>query len=439
MSALSVILEASSIIGGAVLQRIEDVVANVLDAMRKRGIGDYSIKCTNWSVYRPIINWHHENGVEVCSLELLESLCAHQQKRYEDGNISRKFYRSFVTAAFRIRSYVSTGEVDFSIVKDTKWYKPNKENQACVDLILEDTGLKKEYQKKLSIPIRHFFCFIENHCKEITQISDKDFLDFIHELAKTNQNNMGIVIQALKFTADYLNASQLTKIKTDLGLFRPQTPPRRLIQPYTQLEISSILDAVDGHSQTPMRDRAIILLAFNSGLRCVDIRNLKLGDINWKAQELKIIQKKTGKPIAAVLNGKTLNAIADYILRERPKRDDNSVFIRAYPPYTGIASTSPLDYMIDKYCRLAGIEKKSYRSFHSLRRAFGTELAEAEVPVTSISQMLGHSDMSSGKAYLSFNRTQTALCSADFSEVPISRGIYADVAFPSCHDLGKER
>lgn len=88
--------------------------------------------------------------------------------------------------------------------------------------------------------------------------------------------------------------------------------------------------------------------------------------------------------------------------------------------------------MIDKYCRLAGVEKKPYRAFHSLRRAFGTELAEAEVPVTSISQMLGHSDMSSGKAYLSFNRTQTALCSADFSEVPISKGIYADVQFPSC-------
>ena len=79
-----------------------------------------------------------------------------------------------------------------------------------------------------------------------------------------------------------------------------------------------------------------------------------------------------------------------------------------------IKSTSPLDYMIDKYCRLASVEKIDYRSFHSLRRAFGTELAMAEVPVTSISQMLGHSDMSADKAYLSFNKTQTSLCSSDF-------------------------
>ena len=81
--------------------------------------------------------------------------------------------------------------------------------------------------------------------------------------------------------------------------------------------------------------------------------------------------------------------------------------------------------MIDKYCRLASVEKIDYRSFHSLRRAFGTELTMAEVPVTSISQMLGHSDMSADKAHLSFNKTQTSLCSSDFSEVPITKGVYA--------------
>ena len=94
--------------------------------------------------------------------------------------------------------------------------------------------------------------------------------------------------------------------------------------------------------------------------------------------------------------------------------------------------------MLDKYCRKASIEKKRFRSFHSLRRAFGTELAIAEVPVTSISQMLGHKDMSSDKAYLSFNRTQTSLCAADFSEVPITKGIYANYDFNNEINKGVE-
>lgn len=415
------------------MQKIEDAVCGVLEAMRQRGIGDYSISCINWSVYRPIVNWHYEHGTEFCSDELLESLCERQRVRYEGGEICRKFYRSFVTASFRIRSYVATGEVNFSIVKDARRYRPNESYQELTEAILQSTDLTDGHKKRLSVPIHHFFCFMQGRNKGSTQIGDRDFIDFIYEAAKTNKNNMTVVMRALRITATYLNDHQLTNIKTDLSVFRPQTAPIHLILPYTQHEINLALTVIDSNSKTPLRDRAIILLAFNSGLRCVDIRNLKLLDIDWEKQELRIVQKKTGKPIAVPLNGKTLNAIADYILKERPECGDKHVFIRAYPAYTGIASTSPLDYMIDKYCRLAGVEKKPYRAFHSLRRAFGTELAEAEVPVTSISQMLGHRDMSSGKAYLSFNRTQTALCSADFSEVPISKGVYADIQFPSCY------
>lgn len=419
------------------MQIIEEAVASVLAALRRQGIKESSIHQISWSVYRPIINWHHKHGTEFCSDELLESLCEQQRVRYEGREISRKFYRSFVTASFRIHSYVTTGKVDFSIVRDAQRYRPNESYQKLTEAILQSTDLKDGPKKKLSIPIRHFFCFIQERNESSTQIGNKDFIDFIYEAAKTNKNNMTIVMRALRIIATYLNDNQLAQITTDLRVFRPQTPPVHLICPYTQHEINLMLAVTDSNSRNPLRDRAIILLAFNSGLRCVDIRNLKLLDIDWEKQELRIVQKKTGRPLAAPLNGKTLNAIADYILKERPKCRDDHVFIRAYPPYTGIASTSPLDYMIDKYCRLAGVEKKPYRAFHSLRRAFGTELAEAEVPVTSISQMLGHSDMSSGKAYLSFNRKQTALCSTDFSEVPISKGVYADIHFPSCSNFEK--
>lgn len=420
------------------MQKIEDVVSGVIEAMRSRGIKEYSIKCINWSIYCPIINYHHNNGSEFYSGELLDRLCKQQQARYENGEIGRKYYRSFETAAFRIRSYVDTGEVNFSIVKDSKRYKPKGEFESLVDLVLNATGLTIAQQYKLSITIRQFFCFLEKRHTKIEQITDRDFLDFIPEVAKRNPNNMSCVMRALRYVSQYLNDRKLAEIKTDFSVFRPQSLPIRMITPYSQEEINAVLEEINsGSTKTPKRDYAIILLAFNSGLRCADIRKLKLTDIDWKKQELRIVQKKTGKPLSAPLNGKTLNAIAEYILKERPRCSDSYVFLRAFAPYTAIKSTSPLDYMVDKYCRLASIEKISYRSFHSLRRAFGTELAKAEIPVTSISQMLGHSDMSSDKAYLSFNKTQTALCSADFSEVPITKGTYA-ADFLSDHKSRKD-
>lgn len=405
--------------------KIQDAVDGVINAMRTRGCCENTLKGVQWSVYTPIIRYHSDNGTDVYSNELLEEICQKQEERYLRGEISRKFYRAFVTAAFRIRSYVNTGEVDFSIVKDSKLYKPVTEHQELIDAALRATGASQDQQYKLSIVMRQFFCFFEEHHTSIAEISDRDFINFIPVVAEKNPNNMNCTLRSLRYLIQYLNEHHLAKINVDLKVFSPKAPPHRLIAPFTQDDITAILGVIENNSQTPKRDAAIILLAFNSGLRCADIRNLHLHNIDWKKEEVRIVQKKTGISLSAPLNGKTLNAIAAYILEERPKSGDSHVFLRAYPPYEAIKSTSPLDYMIDKYCRLASIDKIEYRSFHSLRRAFGTELAIAEVPVTSISQMLGHRDMGADNAYLSFNHTQTSLCASDFSEVPITKGMYA--------------
>ncbi len=166
------------------MQKIEEAVSGVLDALHGQGLKESSIRQISWSVYRPIINWHYENGTEFYSDELLESLCERQRVRYEGGEICRKFYRSFVTASFRIRSYVATGEVDFSIVKDARRYRPNKSYQELTEAILQSTDRTDGQKRRLSIPIRHFFCFIQELNKSSTQIGGRDFIDFIYEAAK---------------------------------------------------------------------------------------------------------------------------------------------------------------------------------------------------------------------------------------------------------------
>ena len=86
------------------MQRIEDAVNGVLEAMRQRGVSEYSLKCIRWSVYRRIVVWHHTHDTDICSYELLSSLCELQRIRYKHGEISRKFYRAFVTAGTIIRA-----------------------------------------------------------------------------------------------------------------------------------------------------------------------------------------------------------------------------------------------------------------------------------------------------------------------------------------------
>ena len=126
------------------------------------------------------------NGTEVCSDELLEEICRKQEERYTHGEISRKYYRSFVTAAFRIRSYVNTGVVDFSLVKNTKLYKPGAEYQELIDSALKETGVSQNHQYKLGIIMRQFLCYYEKSHKSISEITDRDFIEFIPVVAKKN-------------------------------------------------------------------------------------------------------------------------------------------------------------------------------------------------------------------------------------------------------------
>ena len=418
--------------------KIEIAIDKILQAMIERGCSDETIQQARWSCYTKILNEHKRNNECEVSREVLTNLCEKYRIRYENGEITRKFYRSFVKASHRLCSLSETGIIDFSMVKDAKKYNPNKSHLELIEEIKEDECIIETRKKKADIIFRYFFTFIEQREKADNQIVDSDYIEFIREASKTNPHNMNIVIFTLRLINEYLNKKGITNTTIELKNFTPKPPPKKIISPYTQEEINSIINAIDPEEKNYRRNKAIILLAFNTGLRSVDIRHMVLTDINWIKQEIQVVQKKTGQSIAVPVTGTTLNAIADYILKERKSNTDKHVFLESVVPYGMLKSTAPLDSMLDKYCRKASIEKKRYRSFHSLRRAFGTELAAAEVPVTSISQMLGHKDMSSDKAYLSFNRTQTSLCAADFSEVPITKGIYANCDFNNEINKGVE-
>lgn len=229
------------------------------------------MKEIKWSIYTPIIRYHYDNGTDICSSELLDGICQKQEARYLNGEISRKFFRSFVTAAFRIRSFVDTGVVDFSIVKDSKVFKPCKEYQDLIDSALLESGVSQDQKYKLEITMRQFFCFFERRHDSIADMTDRDFIEFIPVLAAKNPNNMNCCMRSLRYLVQYLNEHRLAEIKTDLSVFVPKSPPRRMIAPFTQEDINAMLGAIGSHSKTPKRDAAIILLAFNSGLRSVDI------------------------------------------------------------------------------------------------------------------------------------------------------------------------
>lgn len=297
-----------------------------------------------------------------------------------------------------------------------------------IEKVLDYHSLNGESRAEMSIVLRHFFKYAEGVSKtEKVVVTDELLMDFFtEELPNTNKGSMGRSLRAIKYLSVYLKNNGSMNLLLDFTQLNARGHHVKAIPPYSQDEINRAVSSIDTSTPEGLRDYAIMLLAFDTGLRSIDIRTLCFENINWKKGLLYLRQAKTNEPLVLPLSGKVMNAIAEYILTGRPECSYNEIFLTIKQP------ARPLDIrhgsfsgLCDKYFNAANVNKIPGRGFHSLRRSFATELSEAGVPPETISQLLGHKNIEEDKPYLSYNREQTAFCAIGFEEIPVTNGIYA--------------
>jgi integrase len=406
-------------------QNIVDIVNSVLKELEAHGLTKSTVQQYRRGFFKPIIDYFAANNDEEYVLETLESCRAKYARALNNGDIKKHHYQSMMRSINYVKSYAETGIVSFVRLTDTKQFRPSTYALSIITEALATTDLKDNFKYKLDCVLRKFFCFIEEKCIDISNITINHIRDFFIHTHSSNFGSMCYVTYSLRILLKYLHNKNISNLSFDIKYFIPNSKPKKVIAAFSEQEVAAILSQIDISIPIGKRDYAIILLACGTGLRGIDIINLKLSDINWKSGELKIVQSKTGIPITLPMSGQIRNAIADYILNGRPESNSQNVFLRYNAPFAALKGTAALDGIIDHLCIKAEVVKKPYRSFHSLRRSFGTWMANGEVPITTISQMLGHKTIDSSKPYLSFNDCQMMRCALGFSDIPLNGGVYA--------------
>ena len=94
--------------------------------------------------------------------------------------------------------------------------------------------------------------------------------------------------------------------------------------------------------------------------------------------------------------------IIDYLKNGRPITDCENIFVVHNAPYKGKPFISTLGHNFNKALKRAGIprEEEKRTGWHSLRHSLATNLLQNNVEVTTISDILGHSDPQVAKHYL---------------------------------------
>jgi integrase/recombinase XerD len=117
--------------------------------------------------------------------------------------------------------------------------------------------------------------------------------DYIKTLAgytyKTVEQNICSLRAFFKFLLENGEVQTDFSAKTPMVQARKQT---RIPSVWTKDELKKLIDAIDRGSPKGKRDYAIILLACCLGMRCTDIKGLRLDNFHWEEKKLILHNRK---------------------------------------------------------------------------------------------------------------------------------------------------
>ncbi|MFJ5768880.1 site-specific integrase [Psychrobacillus sp. NPDC093180] len=251
---------------------------------------------------------------------------------------------------------------------------------------------------------------------DITRICIEEFLSD----AKNKKDSIDKNVLMLKRLFAFLNAEGYIKLEIDFNMLKPAGRRKPVLPHFSQEEVSSILASIDTSTGNGKRDYAIIVLAVYTGLRSSDIYNLKLQDIDWINNDIKLKQVKTGNTLVLPLSAFAGNAMADYILNGRPNVDEDWIFLRNVPPYTKLEGHSSGNTMMKRYLTKMGKDlENTGKSFHALRRSVGSWMSRECTPLPVIAEFLGHTNTEATKSYLSYNIESMKKCCLGLDGIPV--------------------
>ena len=179
------------------------------------------------------------------------------------------------------------------------------------------------------------------------------------------------------------------------------TLPRYLCQD----DIDRIVASCDVTTPVGLRDRAILLLLARLGLRAGDIVNLCLGDIDWNNATVSL-KGKSKYPARLPLPQDAGDAVADYILKARPRVDEDRVFLRNVAPrHSPFASSPAISMIVRRAMQRTGIDADGLPAAHVFRHSIGTNLLRSGTPLEVIGTLLRHQSSATTGIYAKVDTT----------------------------------
>lgn len=174
--------------------------------------------------------------------------------------------------------------------------------------------------------------------------------------------------------------------------------PRRLPKAITIDQMTALIDAAGGESDTQIRDRALVELLYATGARISEVVSLNVDDVTAEDRLIRV-RGKGGKQRIVPLGSYARDALDAYLIRVRP------VF-SARGQATPALFLGPRGARFSRQSAWLVVRAAAERanvsgdiSPHTFRHSFATHLLAGGADVRVVQELLGHSSVSTTQIY----------------------------------------
>ena len=341
---------------------------------------------------------------------------------FETGSISKDKLLRIRRLAFRMLQFIENGHITWERAPLFGQPHGSTENEALLAAYVSTEKSESRHAESIikrdENIIRQYILYAEENGISILKADACNLIAFLSHMKKLRPAGIKSTASALKHFYLYLIESGKVQPGILAAIKAWDTPHKRIYGIFSDADKRKLAAAPDRSSDVGKRDKAVIMLAIDCGLRSSDICNLKLTDIDWRTASLNIVQKKTGTQISVPFSYESGDALADYILNARGPSPLPYVFLKK--SYFDSAMTSALlCQRLKKLMEKAGITRPASEkiNMHTFRRSLGTSLVDSGENLEMVAQILGHKDKEATKGYISVSERMLRLCALPMPEL----------------------
>lgn len=240
------------------------------------------------------------------------------------------------------------------------------------------------------------FCLKEFETGDINQVNYSQIRTWIVNLVNTGVTNRTInrKISSLKSFYKFLQKTKQIEV-SPLAKHQSLKIAKRVQVPFSEKEIENVFNIEDEIIDfESVRNKLVVELLYSTGMRRSELINLKIEDVDYLNQTVKVLGKRNKERYIPLLQS-VIVSLRKYIeLRDQIRVKESYLLLTK----KGKKTYDTLVYrIINNY--FSTVSSKVKKSPHVMRHSFATHLLNEGADLNSVKELLGHSSLASTQVY----------------------------------------